>query len=161
MDFVEDLPNFEGFNSIWVAVDKLTKYSHIAPLKHPYTIHDISNLFLKHIFKLHSLPLSIVSDRDKTFTSQFWQELFHLQGVQMAISTAYHLETDGHTEVINKTLENYLRCFLRDRPRDGILDTIGRVVVQFHSTLINLSYTIRVFIWLPPSPLVRIYTWNC
>lgn len=81
MDFIEGLPNSKGFNNLWVVVDRLTKYNHITPLKHPCTAQDIANLFLKHIFKLHGLPLSIVSDRDRTFTSNFWQELFNVQGV--------------------------------------------------------------------------------
>lgn len=118
--FLEGLPNSKGFNSIWVVVDRLTKYSHITPLRHPYTVQDIANLFLKHIFKLHSLPLFIISDKDRTFASRFWQELFHLQGVQIAMSTAYHPQTGGQTKVVNKTLENYLRCFSGDKPKDWV-----------------------------------------
>lgn len=60
------------------------------PLTHPYTTKTVVEIFLKHIFKLHGLPISIDSDWDGTFTSNFWQEFFTLQEVQMAMSTSYH-----------------------------------------------------------------------
>ncbi|KAL2248442.1 UNVERIFIED_CONTAM: hypothetical protein Sindi_2696500 [Sesamum indicum] len=65
MDFVEGLPNSEGKDSIMVIVDRLTKYSHFIALKHPYTLASIAKIFFDNIYKLHGLPVSIVSDRDK------------------------------------------------------------------------------------------------
>ncbi|PNX77624.1 Ty3/gypsy retrotransposon protein [Trifolium pratense] len=72
---------------------------------------------MHNIVKLHGMPKSIVSDRDKVFTSSFWQQLFKLQGTSLAMSSAYHPQSDGQTEVLNKVLELFLRCFTFNNPK--------------------------------------------
>ena len=109
MDFIEGLPNSNKQNVILVIVVRLTKYVHFFSLAHPYTAVKVASLFMQNIFKLHGLPSSIVSDRDTTFTSTFWQELFTRQGTDLAMSTAYHPQTDGQIEVVNRSLEQYLK----------------------------------------------------
>lgn len=103
-----------------MVVDHLTKYSHFVPLGHPYTTKSVAQLFVKHVFKLHGLPQSNVSDRDSTFTSNFWRELFKAQGAKLEFSMAYHQQTDGQSEAVNKSLETYLRCFVGDWPKDWV-----------------------------------------
>uniref|UniRef100_A0A2N9H0U4 Integrase catalytic domain-containing protein n=1 Tax=Fagus sylvatica TaxID=28930 RepID=A0A2N9H0U4_FAGSY len=116
MDFVEGLPTSNKQNVILVIVDRFTKYVHFIFLSHPYTASKVAALFLQHVFKLHGLPSSIVSDRDTVFTSLFWEELFRRQGVDLAMSSSYHPQSDGQTEVVNKSLEHYLRAFATDKP---------------------------------------------
>lgn len=101
-----------------VVVNRLSKYAHFLPLSRPYSAASVARLFLDHIFKLHGMPFSIVSDRDPVFTSTFWQELFQLQGTQLKHSSAYHPQTDGQTNVVNRCLENYRRCSVGARPKD-------------------------------------------
>lgn len=118
MDFVDGLPNSQGKTVIYVVVDRLSKYAHFVALKHPYSAATVAQEFFGHIFKLHGMPTSIVCDRDPAFTSNFWRELFILQGTRFNFSSAYHPQTDGQTEVVNRTLEMYLRCVTGDKPKE-------------------------------------------
>jgi hypothetical protein len=67
MDFIGGLPKVQGIDTIMVVVDRLTKYAHFVPVKHPYTTKDIAELFIKEIVRLHGFPSSIVSGRDRVF----------------------------------------------------------------------------------------------
>ena len=102
MDFINRLPKSGGKTVILVVVDRLSKYSHFCALIHPYTASSVTQIFMDQIFHLHGIPSSIVSDRDTTFTSNFWTELFHLTGTKLKMSSRYHPQTDDQTEVTNK-----------------------------------------------------------
>jgi hypothetical protein len=75
IDFITGLPKAKGYKAILVVVDRLSKYSHFIPLKHPYTARSIGEVFSREVIRLHGLPLSIVSDRDPIFMSSFRREL--------------------------------------------------------------------------------------
>jgi hypothetical protein len=116
MDFIDGLPPSRKFNCILVVVDKLTKFAHFIPLRHPYTAVKVAEVLLDNVYKLHGLPQFLVSDRDPVFTSHFWQAIFRATGTQLRMSTANHPETDGQTERVNQSLECYLRCFISAHP---------------------------------------------
>jgi IS30 family transposase len=118
MDFIEGLPSSHGCNVILVVVDRFTKYGYFLSLSHPYTASKVAYIFLTHIFKLHGMPKTIVSDRDPTFASTFWRELFQLQGISLAFSSTYHPQSDGQTEALNKCIKTYLRCYTRAKPKE-------------------------------------------
>ena len=65
---------------------------------------------------MHGLPKAIVSDRDAKFTSNFWKRLFADLGTKLNFSTAYHPQTDGHTERVNQILEDILHMYVMDKP---------------------------------------------
>jgi hypothetical protein len=117
MDFIEGLPLSEGSNVILVVVDRFTKYSHFIPLRHPYTAQTVAKAVLDNVVKLHGVPKSIVSDRDKIFCSTFWKTLFALMNTQLLKSSSYHPQIDGQTERVNQCLEMYLRCVVHDSPK--------------------------------------------
>lgn len=78
MDFIEGLPQSSSFNDIWVVVDKFSMFSHFVPSKHLFMAASVARLFMEHIYCLHGMPKSIISDRDRIFTSKLWQLLFKL-----------------------------------------------------------------------------------
>ena len=111
MDFAVRLPKSVNKSVIMVFVDRLSKYVHFCALQHPFIASTVAQFFMDQVFKLHGMPHSIVSHRVPTFTRNFWQEIFKLQGTQFHLSKAYHPQTDGQMEVVNKCFETYLRCF--------------------------------------------------
>jgi hypothetical protein len=119
IDFIVVLPKFVNKSAIMVVVDRLFKCAHFCALQHPFTTSTMAHIFMDHIFKLHGMPHSIVSNIDPTFTNNFWKELFRLPGTQLHLSTTYHPKNDVQTEVFNKCLETYLRCFPSDRNING------------------------------------------
>jgi hypothetical protein len=117
MDFMEGLPRVNGKSVILTVVDRFSKHVHFIVLSHPYTAASVAKAFFKAIVRLHGFPRSIVSDRDPVFTGNVWKDLFKLAVVQLRISTAFHPQTDGQSEIVNKTIAMYLRCITGDRPR--------------------------------------------
>jgi hypothetical protein len=86
------------------------------PNRHPFTASKVAEIFVDNIFRLHGLPLSLISDRDPVFTSQFWQSVFHVTGTQLKMSTSNHPQTDGQTKRVNQSIECYLCCFISAHP---------------------------------------------
>lgn len=117
MDFITGLPSSRGYQVILVVVDRLSKYAHFATLKSNFKSAQVAERFFDVVVKLHGLPSTIVSDRDQTFTSSFLRHLCRLQGTSLHMSSAYHPQTDGQSEAVNKCLEMYLRCFVYDKPK--------------------------------------------
>ncbi|GKB69447.1 putative reverse transcriptase domain-containing protein [Tanacetum coccineum] len=91
MDFVTKLPRTSsGHDTIWVIVDRLTKFAHFLPMREDYKMDRLARLYLNEIVARHGVPISIISDRDCRFTSRFWQSMQEAFGTRLDKSTAYH-----------------------------------------------------------------------
>ena len=112
MDFIVGLPrNRDGYDSIWVIVDRLTKAAHFIPVKTTYTGAKLVELYMSRIVCLHGVPKKIVSNQGTQFTSHFWQKLHESMGTKLNFSSAYRPQTDGQTERINQVLGDMLRAY--------------------------------------------------
>jgi hypothetical protein len=120
MDFIEGFHKINGKSVILTVVDRFSKAAHFITLGHPYTATTVARAFFTEIVRLHGILSSIVNDRDPTFTSNFWQELFKLSGVRLQMSSSFHPQSDGQTEVVNKIITMYLRCLTGDQPRQWL-----------------------------------------
>jgi len=116
LDFIGGLPIFKGHTVVLVFVDRFSKGIHLGSLPSHHTAFNVAHLFMEIVGKLHGMPHSLVSDCDPLFLSRFWQELFRLSGTKLRMSSAYHPQSDGQTEVMNMVVEQYLRAFVHSRP---------------------------------------------
>jgi hypothetical protein len=116
MDFVEGFPRVGEKAVILTVVDRLSKYAHFLVLGHPYSATSITKVFFEQVVWLHGVPALIVSNRDPVFTSTVWRELFRLSGTQLRMSSVFHPQTDGQSEVTNCIIMVYLHCLVGDRP---------------------------------------------
>nr|GEW87086.1 reverse transcriptase domain-containing protein [Tanacetum cinerariifolium] len=115
MDFVSKLlKTSNGHDTIWVIVDRLTKFAHFIPTRATGSMETLKRLYIKEIISRHGVPISIISDRDSHFTSRLWQSLQNALGTQLDMSAAYHPETDGQSERTIQTLEAMLRACVID-----------------------------------------------
>jgi hypothetical protein len=108
MDFIEGFPKVGGKSVVLTVVDRFSKFSRFITLSHPYSAPSVAKEFFEGVVRLHGFPCSIVSDRDPVFTSAFWAELFKLAGVRLHTSSAFHPQSDGQSEVVNRVITRYL-----------------------------------------------------
>lgn len=120
MDFVTDLPESGGYNAILMVVDRLTKMRHLVPTTKEVDARETAKLYLEHVWKLHGLPETIVSDRGTQFTAEFWQSLCDRLEISPRYSTAFHPQTDGQTERFNAVMEQYLRSYVSYQQDDWL-----------------------------------------
>ncbi|GKD95828.1 putative reverse transcriptase domain-containing protein [Tanacetum coccineum] len=111
MDFFMKLPkSSQGYDTIWVIVDRLTKSAIFVPMRETDPMEKLARMYLNEVVTRHEIPVLIICDRDLRFASNFWRSLQKALGTILDISTAYHPQTDGQCERTIQTLEDMLRA---------------------------------------------------
>ncbi|GKA82169.1 putative reverse transcriptase domain-containing protein [Tanacetum coccineum] len=115
MDFVTQLPkSSQGYDTIWVIVDRLTKSAIFTPMRETDSMEKFARMHLKEVVTRQGIPVSIISDRDPRFTSNFGRSLQKVLDTSFDMSTVYHPKTDGQSERTIQTLKDMLRAFVID-----------------------------------------------
>ncbi|GJR49907.1 putative reverse transcriptase domain-containing protein [Tanacetum coccineum] len=152
MYFVMKLPkSSQGYDTIWVIVDRLTKSAIFVPMRETDPMEILSRMYLKEVVTKHRRPVLIICDRDPRFTSNFWRSLQKALGTNLDMSTAYHLQTDGQSERTIQTLEDMLRACVID---------FGKGWVN-HLPLVNFSYKNSYHARIKAVPFEALYDRKC
>ncbi|XP_012461441.1 uncharacterized protein LOC105781443 [Gossypium raimondii] len=101
-------------DSIWVIVDRLTKFAHFLPMCIDYSLQRLARLYISKIVRLHGVLVSIISDQDPRFTSHFWKKLHRDHGTTLNFSKAFHLQSDGQSERVIQNFKDMLRGYVID-----------------------------------------------
>ena len=110
IDFITKLPESNGSTNCMVITDRLGKGVIFEDLP-DIEAETVAKRFVRCFYRYHGLPDAIVSDRGSQFVGHLWRRICQLAGINQRLSSSYHPETDGATERMNQTLEEYIRLF--------------------------------------------------
>ena len=149
VDFIVELPQSAGHNSIMVVINSVTKHAHFISMVTTISAAGAAHLFLNHMWKHHGLPWKVVSDRGPQFVAEFTWELYRLLGIKLAATTAYHPQGDGQTNSSTRNWNN-ISVFspIKDRMIGGA-PAIHRIPVQQPSSFFHPAHS------FPPRPWMR------
>jgi len=115
VDFITKLPLAQGYDTILVVVDQLTKIVHFIPTTERTSAKGLARLFRDNVWKLHGLPKSIILDRGPQFVAGLIRELNKMLGIGSKMFTVFYPQIDGQTKRVNQELKQYLRMLIDHR----------------------------------------------
>jgi hypothetical protein len=133
MDFIGELPTSQGYDAIFVLVCKLTKFAFFIPTNTTLKEQDAAKLFFNKVVTSVGLPKQIISDRDTQWQNNFWKEVCKASGSKRALTTTYHPQADGQTEILNQTLEVAI-CTFTNGARDNWADLLPYLSFTYNNT---------------------------
>ncbi len=119
-DIVTGLPKVRGMNAAIVFIDRFSKYAIVVPVSKKVSAEEYADALFQYVICVHGLPDEIVSDRDPRFTAGFWQAVLKRLGTKIHLSTAYHPQSDGSTERLNRTWTTMLRVWCMRQQRQWL-----------------------------------------
>nr|GFB80041.1 putative reverse transcriptase domain-containing protein [Tanacetum cinerariifolium] len=128
-------------------VDRLTKSAIFTSIRETDPMDKLARIYQKEFFMRHGITVSIISDRDPRFASNFWRSLQNALGTRLDMSTTYHPETDGQSERTIQTLEDMLRACVID---------FGKGLVN-HLPLVKFSYNNSYHASIKAAPFEELY----
>jgi len=139
-DFITKLPLAQGYDSILVVVDRLTKMVYFIPTTEKMSVEGLAKLFRDNMWKLYGLPESIILDRGPQFAAELMKELNGMLGIESKLSTAFHSQTNRQTERVNQELEQYLRIFI-DHRQEQWSEWLGIVEFAYNNKAYSSTQT--------------------
>ena len=120
VDFIMKLLVVAEKDAILVVCDRLLKMTHFVAMTERMTIEGLARLFWDNVWKLYSLPESVISDQGPQFAAELMKELNQMLGIETKLSMAFHPQMDRQIEWMNQELEQYLRLFVEYRQKDWL-----------------------------------------
>ncbi|GJR07682.1 putative reverse transcriptase domain-containing protein [Tanacetum coccineum] len=152
MDFVTKLPKLsQGYETIWVIVDRLTKSAMIVPMRETGPMEKLVRMYLKEVVTRHGIHVLIICDCDPRFASNFWRSLQKALGTNLDMSTVYHSQTDGQSE---RTIQT-----LKDMVHTCVIDFVNGWVK--HLPLVEFSYNNSYHASIKAAPFEELYGQKC
>ena len=129
----------------------LTKSAHFLAVRMTFTLERFCRLYIREAIRLHGVPVSIISDRDPGYTTHFWKSFQKAMGTRLTMSTAFHPQTDGQSEMTIQVLEDMLRAC--------VLDHKGRW--EEHFPLVEFAYNNNYKASIQMAPYEALYERPC